>query len=57
MGQDHVLFSNLGILRCSDGFFGEDNSGKSRFDLLLDSATDAVQWIHDQTARLEEGDA
>jgi len=44
-------------LRCSDGFFGEDNSGKSRFDLLLDSATDSVQWIHDQTTRLEEDDA
>ena len=40
----------------SDGFFGEDNSGKSRFDLLLDTATDAVQWIHDQTANLEDGD-
>jgi hypothetical protein len=40
----------------SDGFFGEDNSGKSRFDLLLDSATDAVQWISDQTTRLEGGD-
>lgn len=44
-------------LKFSGGFFGEDNSGKSRFDLLLDSATDAVQWIHDQTARLEDGDA
>jgi len=33
----------------SDGFFGEDNSGKSRFDLLLDSATDAVHWISKNT--------
>jgi hypothetical protein len=41
-------------LTCSDGFFGEDNSGKSRFDLLLESATDAVQWIHDHTAGLED---
>jgi len=41
----------------SDGFFGEDNSGKSRFDLLLDSATDAVQWIHEQRARLEDADS
>ena len=43
-------------LTLSDGFFGEDNSGKSRFDLLLDSATEAVQWIHDQTAGLDDGE-
>ena len=46
--------SIMQTLMSSDGFFGEDNSGKSRFDLLLDSATDAVQWIHDQTASLED---
>ena len=55
MGQDNVQSRNA-RLTFSDGFFGEDNLGKSRFDLLLDSATDAVQWIHDQIAGLEDGE-
>ena len=39
----------------SDGFFGQDNLGGGRFDLLLDSATEAVHWVHDQMASEESG--
>ena len=46
--------ASISLTSSSDGFFGEDNSGKSRFDLLLDSTTDAVQWIHDQIAGLDD---
>ena len=49
MGQNDVRRQHS-QLTFSDGFFGEDNSGKSRFDLLLDTATDAVQWIDEKTA-------
>jgi hypothetical protein len=55
VGQDHVHSSGA-MSDLSDGFFGEDNSGKSRFDLLLDNATDAVHWIHDQTAKFEDSE-